>query len=75
MEAVIVNLGRGDIWSVADHPDQDKYLGQQLLFVVINDDIHIVPFEIRGDKLWLVTIIPSRKATKEYRKEKKNETE
>lgn len=72
-EAVIVHLDRGDLWRVADHPDQDRFPGQQLFFVTIDDYVHIVPFEIREDAIWLVTIIPSRKATRDYQKEK-NET-
>jgi hypothetical protein len=70
-EAVIVHLNRGDLWRVADHPDQDRFPGQQLFFVIIDDYVHIVPCEIREDVIWLVTIIPSRKATREYLKEKK----
>lgn len=68
-EAVIVHLGRGDLWRIADHPDQVRYPGQQLFFVIVDGYIHIVPFEIRDDMIWLVTIIPSRKATKVFRKE------
>lgn len=74
-EAVIVHLGRGDLWRVADHPNQAKYPGQRLFFVVIGGYVHIVPFEIRDEVIWLVTIIPSRKATKEYRKENADEIE
>ncbi len=74
-ESVIVHLGRGDIWRIADHPDQTQHPGQQLFFVVIDDYVHIVPFETRDKTIWLVTVIPSRKATREYRKEKTNEIE
>ena len=69
-EAIIVHLGRGDVWRVARHPDQNQHPGQQLFFVIVDDYVYIVPFEIRGETIWLVTIIPSRKATKEYQKEK-----
>jgi len=74
-EAVIIHLGRGDLWRIAEHPNQNKYPDQQLYFVIINDYIYIVPFEIRDEAVWLVTIIPSRKATKEYRKNRKDEIE
>jgi len=74
-EAVIVHLGRGDLWRVADYPNQTKYPGQKLFFVVVGSYVHIVPFEIRVEAIWLVTIIPSRKATKEYQEEKANEIE
>ncbi len=73
-EAVIVHLGRGDVWRVAEHPNQEKYPGQKLFFVPINDYIYIIPFEERREVIWLVTIIPSRKATKLYLEEN-NETE
>lgn len=72
-EAVIVHLGRGDVWRVADHPDQTRHPGQRLLFVVIDRYVYIVPFEIRGDVIWLVTVIPSRKATRQYINESHNE--
>ena len=74
-EAVIVHLGRGDVWRVADHPDQKRYPGQRLFFVVINEYVYIVPFEIRDEVIWLVTIIPSRKATKQYLQERTDEIE
>jgi hypothetical protein len=74
-EAVIVHLGRGDLWRVADHPNQAKYPGQKLFFVPINDYVYIVPFEDRAEVIWLVTIIPSRKATKLYLQDRNYETE
>ena len=73
-EGIVVHLGRGDVWRVSDHPNQAQYPGQQLFFVVGVDNVYIVPFEIRDGLTWLVTIIPSRKATKEYQKEESDET-
>ncbi len=74
-EAVIVHLGHGDVWKDTEHPDQVRHPGQSILFVIVDDYVHMVPFEIQGDTRWLVPVIPSRKATREYRKEKQNETE
>jgi uncharacterized DUF497 family protein len=74
-ETIIVHLGRGNLWRVAEHPNQDNYSGQKLFFVPIDDYIYIIPFEERGEVIWLVTIIPSRKATKMYLEEINNETE
>ena len=73
-EAVVVHLGRGDVWRVAEHPNQGKYPGQKLFFVLMDDYIYIVPFDERGEVIWLVTIIPSRKATKMYLEEITDET-
>ncbi len=72
-EAVVFHLGRGDLWRIADHPNQKKYPGQKLFFVSIDRYIHIVPFEQRDGIIWLVTIIPSRKATKMYLEEQDHE--
>lgn len=74
-EFVIVHLGRGDVWKVAEHPNQADYPGQRIFFVIIDRYIYVVPFEIRDDVIWLITIIPSRKATKQYLQEKADETD
>lgn len=69
-EQVIFHLSQGDVWKIADHPDQEKYPKQQIYFVIIEDYIYLVPFINKGtDYIFLKTIIPSRKATKEYTKE------
>jgi uncharacterized DUF497 family protein len=66
-ESVVVHLEQDALWKIAEHPNQLRYPRQQLLFVVIDHYVYIIPFERREDKLWLITIIPSRKATKNYR--------
>jgi uncharacterized DUF497 family protein len=73
-EAIVVHLALGDLWRVADHPDQARYPEQRLFFVVVDEYVHIVPYEERGKVIWLITIIPSRKATRDYLEEK-NETD
>jgi hypothetical protein len=74
-EAIVVHLGLGDLWRIADHPDQARYPGQKLFFVLIEDYIHIIPYEQRGEVIWLITIIPSRKAIRDYLEEKNDETD
>jgi len=74
-EAIVVHLGLGDLWRIADHPDQLLYPEQKLFFIIVEDYIYIVPHEERGDIIWLITIIPSRKATRDYLKEKNHETD
>ncbi len=74
-EKVIYHLSKGDVWRIASHPNQEKYPKQKMYFVIINDYIYMVPFVKDRDKIFLKTIIPNRKATKEYlKKENKNET-
>jgi hypothetical protein len=35
--------------------------GQRLFVVKINGYPHAVPYEVRGDILWLITVYPARK--------------
>lgn len=37
------------------------HAGQRLFVVQINDYPHVVPYESRGDILWLITVYPARK--------------
>jgi len=69
-EQVVFHLSQGDVWKVADHPDQKKYPGQKIYFVIIEDYIYMIPHVIKKEFIFLKTIIPSRKATKAYKKER-----
>jgi uncharacterized DUF497 family protein len=67
-EQIIFHLSLGDIWKVADHPDQKTYPGQRIYFVIVEDYIHLVPYVVEEEYIFLKTIIPSRKATRDYEK-------
>jgi len=67
-EQIVFHLSQGDIWRVADHPDQTAYPGQRIYFVIVDDYIHLVPFVVENEYVFLKTIIPSRKAKRDYRK-------
>ena len=68
-EQIIFHLMQGDIWKIGDHPDQKKHPGQKIYFVIIQDYIYLVPYIERGKDIFLKTIIPSRKATRDYHQE------
>ena len=68
-EEMVFHLSQGDVWKLADHPDQATYPGQKIYFVIIDGYIYLVPHIIRKEHIFLKTIIPSRKATKAYQKE------
>ena len=38
------------------------HAGQRLFVVMINDYPHAVPYEIRGDIIWLITLLSRKKA-------------
>lgn len=69
-EQIIFHLGLGDIWGTSDHPNQEKYPGQKMYFVIIDEYLYIVPHVVEKNYIFLKTIIPSRKATKDYLREK-----
>ena len=69
-EEVIFHLMQGDIWKLSDHPNQEKYPGQQIYYIIIEEYIYLVPFVKEKEYIFLKTIIPSRKATKMYQEEK-----
>jgi len=52
---------------VYDHPNQEKYPGQKISAVIVEDYVYLVPFIESEDGMFLKTIIPSRKATKRHR--------
>ncbi len=69
-EQVIFHLSQGDVWKITDHPDQKKYPGQKIYFILVEEYIYMIPYVIQKDCIFLKTIIPSRKATKVYQKER-----
>jgi uncharacterized DUF497 family protein len=70
-EEVVFHIERGDLLDILDHPDQDRYGGQRLFVVNMDDYGYLVPFFESEEEVFLKTIIPSRKATKKYLKGKK----
>ena len=68
-EQMVYHLSQGDVWKISAHPDQKNYPGQKLYFVMVENYIYIVPHVIETKYIFLKTIIPSRKATKIYKKE------
>ncbi len=65
-EEVVYHLERGDGLGVVNHPNQKKYSHQKMIVVHINEYVYLVPFVENEEKLFLKTVIPSRKATKSY---------
>jgi uncharacterized DUF497 family protein len=65
-EEVILHIERGDLIDVVEHPNQTKYPNQRMLVVTIKSYIYLVPFVEDEEGKFLKTIIPSRKATREY---------
>jgi hypothetical protein len=64
----------GDILDTFDHPNQERYPGQKIHVIDIEDYIYLVPFVESDAEVFLKTIIPSRKTNKAYRGDKNDST-
>ncbi len=73
-EEVVFHLSQGDVWRIADHPNQTDYPEQKIYFVIVDGYVYMVPHVIEDDYVFLKTIIPSRKATMDYNERQQNET-
>ena len=68
-ERVVSAIERGGLVDVLEHPDQERYPGQMIYVVDIERYLHLVPFVIGTDGTrFLKTIIPGRKATRDYQR-------
>lgn len=65
-EEVVFHIESGDEVDVFEHPNQERYPGQKISVVVIEDYAYLVPFIESDTEVFLKSIIPSRKATKQY---------
>ncbi|MEW6417342.1 MAG: toxin [Nitrospirota bacterium] len=70
-EEVVILMEREDVLETIEHPNQDRYPGQKIAIVQINDYAYLVPYAQESDDIFLKTIIPSRKATNKYVREQK----
>ena len=68
-ERVLSAIERGSLVDVLDHPDPERYPRQGIYVVDIEWYLYLVPFVTTADGTrFLKTIIPSRKATRDYRR-------
>ena len=65
-EQVVILMERADVLDTIEHPNQERYPGQKIAVINIDDYVYLVPYVERGEELFLKTIIPSRKATNKY---------
>ncbi len=67
-EDVIIAIESKKIIAIINHPNSKKYSNQKIFIININNYAYLVPFIEDNNKIFLKTIIPSRKATKKYLK-------
>jgi uncharacterized DUF497 family protein len=65
-ESIVVAIESGGLLDVLAHPNQAKYPNQRILVVSCDNYAYLVPFVEEEDYFFLKTVIPSRKATRDY---------
>ena len=66
-EKIVFEISMGNELDVVMHPNQVKYPGQMISLVAVDDYVYLVPFVETESEIFLKTIIPSRKATRQLR--------
>jgi len=70
-EDIVFYIDKGFLVDDVTHPNEEKYPGQRMLVVNVEEYIYLVPYVESEDELFMKTIMPSRKATKKYLEMKK----
>jgi len=65
-EDVVFHIRNGDVLDVIRHPNKDRYPNQNIIILNVEDYVYLVPYVKEKGIRFLKTIIPSRKATREY---------
>ena len=65
-EEVVFHIERGDVLDLLQHPNKERYPGQRIFVVNVEGYAYLVPFVEDDTVIFLKTIIPSRKATRDY---------
>ena len=65
-ESIVVAVESGDLLDIVSHPNQARYPKQRVMIVAVENYACLVPFVEEEDHYFLKTVIPSRKATRNY---------
>lgn len=65
-ESMVVAIEAGGLLDILAHPNEQKYPRQRVLVVAHDNYAYLVPFVEEEDYYFLKTVIPSRKATRDY---------
>jgi len=65
-EDFLVAIDSNQLLDIIEHPNKKKYRNQKIMIININQYVYLVPFVEDEEKIFLKTIIPSRRATEKY---------
>ena len=69
-EEIIMAIANNQLLDTVEHPNKEKYLNQKIFIVEVKNYVYIVPFVESSKSYFLKTIYPSRKATREFLKQR-----
>jgi len=67
-EEITFCIANGQMLDVIQHPNAERYGHQRMFVIRIDQYVYLVPFVESETVIFLKTIIPSRKATRQYLK-------
>ena len=65
-EDVVYCIQQGELLDDIKHPNAGKFPDQRIFVVSIDGYVHLVPYVENRKEIFLKTVIPSRKTTKQY---------
>ncbi|OEU67364.1 MAG: toxin [Desulfovibrio sp. S3730MH75] len=65
-EDIVFYMQQGQLLDDIKHPNSDKYPEQRIFVINVDNYVHLVPYVENRQEIFLKTVIPSRKATKQY---------
>lgn len=65
-ETIVAQIERGNLIDIMEHPNKQKHGNQDMYVIEYDNYAYLVPFVEDEEKIFLKTIIPSRKATRKY---------
>jgi hypothetical protein len=65
-EEIVLAIEANGLLDVLCHPNPERYPNQSILVVTLDGYVYLVPYVEELDYYFLKTVIPSRKATRDY---------
>jgi uncharacterized DUF497 family protein len=71
-EMIVSRIETGRILDIVRNPNRDRYREQMMFIVELDGYAFLVPFGEDEHEIFLITVIPGRKATKRYLEDKRS---
>ena len=67
-EEIVLAIEADRLLDIVTHSNPDKYPNQRMFVVAVEQYVYLVPFVEEDEYYFLKTVIPNRKATRDYLK-------